>query len=142
MEKALEQARIAYSKDEVPVGAIITMENKIISKAYNLRELSQDSTCHAEVIAIRKACKALGTWRLKGCTLYVTLEPCPMCAGAIILSRLDKVVFGAFDPKGGACGSVIDLISDDRFNHQPEVISGVRAEKSAELLKKFFRQKR
>ncbi|ADL08866.1 tRNA adenosine(34) deaminase TadA [Thermosediminibacter oceani] len=142
MREALKEARKAFEQDEVPVGAVIAYEGSIIARAHNLRERSQDATAHAEVLAIKAACEAMGTWRLTGCSLYVTLEPCPMCAGAIILARLDRVVFGAPDPKAGAAGSVVDLFKVERFNHHPEVVSGVLAEECGILLKDFFRQKR
>ena len=142
MQVALTEAEKAYTLDEVPVGAIIVKDDKIIAKAHNLRESLQDATAHAELLAIRKACKVTGSWRLDDCSLYVTLEPCPMCAGAVILSRLKALVFGAFDPKSGTCGSVLNLPADNRFNHQPEIISGVLADKCSNLLKKFFKQKR
>lgn len=142
MGEALKEARKAFDIDEVPVGAVIVKDGSIIARAYNTREMSQDATAHAEILAIKKACEAMGSWRLIGCTLYVTLEPCPMCAGAIILARLDRVVFGAWDPKAGAAGSVVNLFEVERFNHHPEVISGVLAEECGALLKEFFRQKR
>ncbi|SHM72263.1 tRNA(adenine34) deaminase [Caldanaerovirga acetigignens] len=138
----MKEARKAFDIDEVPVGAVIVKDGSIIARAYNTREMSQDATAHAEILAIKKACEAMGSWRLIGCTLYVTLEPCPMCAGAIILARLDRVVFGAWDPKAGAAGSVVNLFEVERFNHHPEVISGVLAEECGALLKEFFRQKR
>ncbi|MCG0275939.1 MAG: tRNA adenosine(34) deaminase TadA [Thermosediminibacteraceae bacterium] len=142
MREALKEAQKAFEKDEVPIGAVIAKDSRIIARAHNLRELAQDATAHAEVLAIRAACEVLGSWRLTGCSLYVTLEPCPMCAGAIILARLDRVVFGAWDPKAGAAGSVVDLFGIEKFNHHPEVISGVLAEECGTLLKEFFRQKR
>ncbi len=142
MGEALKQAKIAYEKDEVPVGAIIQKDGEIIARAHNLRETYQDATAHAELMAIRKACKVVGSWRLTGCSLYVTLEPCAMCAGAIVLSRLDKVVFGAHDPKSGACGSLLNIPEDERLNHRPEIISGVLAPECGEILKDFFRLKR
>ncbi|MCF6097606.1 tRNA adenosine(34) deaminase TadA [Thermovorax subterraneus] len=142
MGEALKEAQKAFDMDEVPVGAVIVKDGSIIARAHNTREMSQDATAHAEILAIRKACEAVGSWRLIGCSLYVTLEPCPMCAGAIILARLDRVVFGAWDPKAGAAGSVVNLFEVERFNHHPEVISGVLAEECGALLKEFFRQKR
>lgn len=142
MKLALQEAKRAAEVDEVPIGAVIVKDDEIISKAYNLRETLQDATAHAELLAIRKACEVLGTWRLNGCSLYVTLEPCPMCAGAIILSRVDRVVFGAKDPKGGACGSIVNLPADKRFNHRPEVVEGVMADECGEILTKFFQAKR
>jgi tRNA(adenine34) deaminase len=142
MGEALKEAQKAFDMDEVPVGAVIVKDGSIIARAHNTREMSQDATAHAEILAIRKACKVVGSWRLVGCSLYVTLEPCPMCAGAIILARLDRVVFGAWDPKAGAAGSVVNLFEVERFNHHPEVISGVLAEECGALLKVFFKQKR
>lgn len=141
MDIAFEQALKAKAKDEVPVGAIIVKDEKIISKGYNLREHKQNALLHAEIIAIKKACKKLKTFRLEGCTLYVTLEPCPMCAGAIINSRVAKVVFGAYDPKAGCCGSLYNLF-EGKFNHTPEVVGGVQKEKCGELLTSFFKEKR
>jgi len=138
MTLALQEAKRAAEIDEVPIGAVVVKDDEVISKAHNLRETLQDATAHAELLAIKEACEVLGTWRLIGCTLYVTLEPCPMCAGAIILSRVDKLVFGAKDPKGGACGSVVNLTADDRFNHRPEVVEGVMAKECGEILKAFF----
>ncbi|MGI6424008.1 MAG: tRNA adenosine(34) deaminase TadA [Tepidanaerobacteraceae bacterium] len=142
MRQALEEARKAMEVDEVPIGTVIVKDNKVIARAHNLRETLQDATAHAELLAIRKACEVLGTWRLVDCSFYVTLEPCPMCAGAIILSRVDKVVFGAKDPKGGACGSLINLPADDRFNHRPELVGGVLADECGNILKEFFQGKR
>ena len=142
MTLALQEAKRAAEIDEVPIGAVVVKDDEVISKAHNLRETLQDATAHAELLAIKEACEVLGTWRLIGCTLYVTLEPCPMCAGAIILSRVNKLVFGAKDPKGGACGSVVNLTADDRFNHRPEVVEGVMAKECGEILKAFFQGKR
>ena len=142
MRFALQEAQKAADIDEVPIGAVIVKDNQIIARAHNLRETLQDATAHAELLAIRKACEVLGTWRLIGCSLYVTLEPCPMCAGAIILSRVDRVVFGAKDPKGGACGSIVNLPADKRFNHRPEIVEGVLADECGDILKKFFKSKR
>ena len=127
MKKALELARRAYAINEVPVGCVIVREGKIIARGYNLRENRQQATAHAEIVAIEKACRRVGYWRLNGCTLYVTLEPCPMCAGAIINARIDRVVFGAYDEKRGCCGSIYELTSDRRFNHLPAVTGGVLA---------------
>jgi len=141
MELALEEANKALKQDEVPIGAIVVdPDGKVIGKGYNRRELDQDATQHAEMIAIREACKNIGLWRLIGCSLFVTLEPCPMCAGAIINSRIKDVYFGAMDPKAGACGSVVDLFSVEKFNHHPHVIRGLFQEKSSQMLKDFFRE--
>ena len=142
MKEALRLAKIAYKKDEVPVGAVIVKDNKIIAKAYNKRQKSQDATLHAEVIAIKKACKKLHTFRLNDCTLFVTLEPCVMCSGAIINARVGTVVFGAYDPKYGCCGSVYNLPEDNRFNHRAKVIGGVMKDECRELLTQFFESKR
>lgn len=141
MKIALEEAKKAYDAGEVPVGAIIVKDGKIISQAHNNREETGDATGHAETLAIRTACDALKTWRLEDCELYVTLEPCPMCMGAIINSRIKRVVFGAKDAKAGACGSLIDLTSYP-FNHKPLVDSGVMAEECASILTEFFIKKR
>lgn len=141
MELALEEANKALKQDEVPIGAIVVDPGgKVIGKGCNRRELDQDATQHAEMIAIREACKNIGLWRLIDCSLFVTLEPCPMCAGAIINSRIKDVYFGAMDPKAGACGSVVDLFSVEKFNHHPHVIRGLFQEKSSQMLKDFFRE--
>ena len=141
MELALEEANKALKQDEVPIGAIVVdPDGKVIGKGYNRRELEQDATQHAEMIAIREACKNIGLWRLIDCSLFVTLEPCPMCAGAIINSRIKDIYFGAMDPKAGACGSVVDLFSVEKFNHHPHVIRGLFQEKSSQMLKDFFRE--
>ncbi|MBP3376035.1 MAG: tRNA adenosine(34) deaminase TadA [Clostridia bacterium] len=141
MEIALAEALEAAKEGEIPVGAVIVKDGEIIASAHNNREATGDATGHAEVLAIRKACVALGGWHLEKCTLYVTLEPCPMCMGAIINSRLGKVVFGAKDAKAGACGSVIDLRSYP-LNHKPQVESGFMSEESLALLSGFFKEKR
>ena len=142
MKKAILQAKVAMKKNEVPIGCVIVKDGKIIARAHNLRESQQIATKHAELIAIERACKKLKTWRLEDCDLYVTLEPCPMCAGAIILSRIRSVTFGAYDPKGGCAGSCADLFHVKGFNHYPEVHGGILEEECAQLLKDFFRQKR
>lgn len=141
MEKALIEAKKAYEANEVPVGAVIVRDGRIISDGRNNREESKDATGHAEILAIRKACEKLGTWRLEDCELYVTLEPCPMCMGAIINSRIKRVVFGAKDAKAGACGSVINL-NNYPFNHKPETLSGIMAEECRSILSDFFAEKR
>ncbi|MCL2580820.1 MAG: nucleoside deaminase [Oscillospiraceae bacterium] len=141
MALALEQARLAAKIGETPVGAVIVRDGAVISAAHNRREVDRCAVAHAEVLAIREACRVLGGWRLTGCCLYVSLEPCPMCAGAIVNARLPRVVFGAGDPKAGCFGSVADF-SQLAFNHQPEVVSGVLAEESAALLRAFFRELR
>lgn len=138
----MEQARVAYLQGDVPVGAVIVKDDRVISMAYNRREIDGDPTAHAELIAIRQAAHEVGGWRLTGATIFVTLEPCVMCAGAIVLSRLDRVVFGAVDPKAGAVSSLYRVLDDQRLNHRVEVESGILASESADLLKKFFRERR
>ena len=142
MNLAYELAQKAYKKDEVPVGAVIVCNNKIIATGYNKRQKTQDATNHAEVIAIKKACKKLKTFRLNECTLYVTLEPCVMCAGTIINARIGKVVFGAYDKKFGCCGSLYNLLGERKFNHHPEVVGGVLEDKCSKILTNFFENKR
>lgn len=142
MKYALEQAIAAYEQDEVPVGAIIVCGERIIAAAHNQCEQLRDPTAHAEMIAITQAAEAIGDWRLEGCTLYVTLEPCPMCAGAILQARVPIVVFGAMDPKGGAVGSMFNLLQDSRLNHVSQVHAGVMGLECGNLLTEFFRQKR
>ncbi|WP_289001512.1 tRNA adenosine(34) deaminase TadA [uncultured Megasphaera sp.] len=142
MGKALEEARTAYAVGEIPIGAVIIYEKKAIARAYNLRESLPCATAHAELLAIEKACRALGRWRLTGCTLYVTVEPCPMCAGAIINSRLGRVVYGCDDPKAGAARSLFHLLDNPALNHQVEITAGVREDECAQLMKDFFRARR
>jgi tRNA(adenine34) deaminase len=145
MELALDLARQAIQLDEVPVGAVVVLEGakpEIVAVAHNERESKANPVGHAELLAIARASEKLGRWRLNGCTLYVTLEPCVMCAGAIVLSRLDKVVYGATDPKAGAVSSLYEILKDTRLNHQPEVISGVKEPECSRLLKEFFSKKR
>lgn len=139
MRLALAEAKISESKGEVPIGAIIVYQEKVIAKAHNLRELSAKATAHAELLVINQANDVLNQWRLEGATLYVTLEPCAMCAGAIILSRVSTVVFGARDSKAGCAGSLMNLLDDKRLNHQPKVIEGVLAEECGAILTTFFR---
>lgn len=141
MNVALEEAKKAILLDEVPVGAIIVKDNKVIARAHNLRENLNDSTAHAEIIAIREACRVLNSWRLTGCDMYVTLEPCIMCTGAIIQSRIRNLYIGTFDPRGGACGTVIDLPGNDAFNHRVNVIWKYE-EECSDILSKFFQCKR
>lgn len=141
MSLALEQAKKAFELDEVPVGAIIVQNDVIIASGYNLRETKKRAVAHAELLAIEHACEQLGGWRLPNCTLYVTLEPCPMCAGAIINARIDRVVFGAFDYKAGSCGSVINLF-ELGYNHKPQLETGVLQEQCSQLLKDFFKRLR
>ncbi|PLR80197.1 tRNA adenosine(34) deaminase TadA [Bacillus canaveralius] len=139
MREALKEAVKAETIAEVPIGAVVVIDGKIISRAHNLRETKQNAVAHAELLAIDQACRNLGTWRLENATLYVTLEPCAMCSGAIILSRVERVVYGAKDPKGGCAGSFMNLLDDSRFNHQSEVVSGVLEAECADLLSSFFR---
>ncbi|BCB01888.1 tRNA adenosine(34) deaminase TadA [Bacillus sp. KH172YL63] len=142
MLEALKEAEKAGATGEVPIGAVIVMGDEIIARAHNLRETTQNAITHAETIAIQEACRKLGTWRLEGAELYVTLEPCPMCSGAIILSRIEKVIYGAADPKAGCAGTLMNLLEDERFNHQCEVSSGVLAEECGGILSRFFKQLR
>jgi tRNA(adenine34) deaminase len=139
MREAIGQAHLARSKGEVPIGAVIVRDNEIVGTGCNLRETTLDPTAHAEMIAIREASERLGAWRLLGCTLYVTLEPCPMCAGAILQSRVERVVYGTPDPKAGCAGTLMDLLQDSRFNHRLPWSSGVLQEECAALLTDFFR---
>lgn len=138
MHVALREAQRAFEDEEIPVGALIVFENKVIGKGCNQIERLQDPTAHAEMIAITAAANHLQSRRLEKCTLYVTLEPCPMCAGAIIQARIPTLVFGAYDPKAGACGTLFNIVQDKRLNHQPHVIGGVCDKESEELLKGFF----
>ncbi len=142
MEQALELARQASDIGEVPVGAIIVKDNASIAAAHNLREFSGNPIAHAEVLAIQEAAQKLGNWRLTDTVLYTTLEPCPMCAGAIVLSRIPKVVYATMDPKAGAAGTLYNIIQDERLNHQVELVSGICAEESSELLKSYFKNLR
>ena len=139
MRLAIEEAKKAEQLGEVPIGAVIIHEDKIIARAHNLREATQNAASHAELSAIQEANTAIGSWRLENTTLYVTLEPCPMCAGAILQSRIPRVVYGARDPKGGCVHSLYELLNDARFNHEAEVTEGVLAEECGELLTNFFR---
>lgn len=142
MALALKEAAKAALIEEVPVGAVIVKNGRVIAKAHNLREKRGDATAHAELLAIQKACKRLGGWRLEDAELFVTLEPCPMCAGAILQARVKRLIFGASDPKAGAVGSLLNLLQDSRFNHQVEVKGGVCANESSRMLKEFFARKR
>ena len=142
MELAIKEAKKALGIGEVPIGAIVIYNGEIVGRGYNLKEELQDPTAHAEMIAIREAAQNLGSWRLPDCELYVTLEPCPMCIGAMIQARIKRLVYGAADEKGGATGSLYNLADDERFNHQIEVKSGVLAEESSQMLKEFFRSLR
>ena len=141
MELALEQARLAANLNETPIGAVLVWEGEVVASAFNRRELDRIATAHAEILAINEACRKLGGWRLHKATLYVTLELCPMCAGAIINARIKRVVYGASDRKAGCCGSILDLFREP-FNHHPEVTGGVLAEESAALLSSFFKKLR
>lgn len=140
MKEALKQAKKAYEKGEIPVGAIIVKDNKIIARAYNEKEYKFDTTKHAEILAIQKASKKLKSWRLTDCDMYVTLEPCSMCAGALIQSRIRKVYIGTMDEKTGACGSVLNLLEDYTFNHQVEVETNILQPECEQLLKSFFKE--
>ena len=136
------QAKLAAKYREIPVGAVIVKEGQIIAKAHNRKEIRGCANYHAEIVAIDKACKKLGDWRLTGCDIYVTLEPCPMCAGALINARIDNIYFGAYDPKSGCCGTLYNLPSDPRFNHRAGVIGGIMEEECVALLRKFFKEQR
>lgn len=142
MSEAIKEAKRAYKRDEVPVGAIIVYRNKIISRGYNLKEKKKDATMHAEILAIKKAAKKLKSWRLDECDLYVTLEPCPMCAGAIINARIKNLFFGAYDEKAGCAGSKVDLFRNYLFNHNVNVEGGFLESECGQLLKDFFKNKR
>lgn len=142
MREAILQATIAEKLGEVPIGAVIVRGEEIIGRGYNLRETSQDATSHAEIVAIREASVAIGSWRLLDCRLYVTLEPCPMCAGAIVQSRIPQVIYGTADPKAGCAGTLMNLLQEPRFNHRTEVISDVLQQECASLLTQFFRNLR
>ena len=142
MKEAIRQAKKAYALREVPIGCVIVYEGKIIARGYNRRNTDKNTTSHAEINAIRKASKKLGDWRLEGCTLYVTLEPCQMCAGAIVQARIDKVVIGSMNPKAGCAGSVLNLLEMDGFNHKVEVERGVLEEECSTMLSGFFKELR
>ncbi len=142
MKEALAEAQKAFALKEVPIGAVVVKERCIVGRGYNLRETLKDPTAHAEIIAIREASQTLGGWRLMDCDLYVTIEPCPMCAGAIMLSRINRLIIGAMDPKGGAAGSLLNIPDDDRFNHKTEIITRVLEEECSQIMKKFFRELR
>ena len=142
MHLALEEARIAAAEGEIPVGAVLVKDVEVIARAHNRRENDHDPTAHAEVLCMRQAARVLGDWRLRGCTLYVTLEPCPMCAGAMVMSQLSRCVYGALDDKQGCCGSVYDLPGDPALGSQTQWQSGVMAEECGELMRSFFSNKR
>ncbi|KRN04229.1 nucleoside deaminase [Holzapfeliella floricola] len=138
MQAAFSEAEKARQKDEVPIGAVVVKDSQIIGTGHNEREEKQDATLHAETTAIRMACEYLNSWRLEGCQLFVTLEPCPMCAGAIINSRIETVYYSAFDPKAGACGSVLDLFAVEKLNHHPRAYGGLYLDQGKQILKTFF----
>ena len=142
MRAAIEAARIAEDNGDVPIGAVIVCQGRIIAKAYNQREQLKDPTAHAEIIALTQAAAALESWRLSGCTMYVTLEPCCMCAGALVLSRMDRLVYGCDDPKAGACKTLYNIVQDERLNHRLEVTSGVLQEQCRQQLQEFFAKRR
>ncbi len=143
MALALDEARAAEAHGDVPIGAVVVAgDGRVLGAGHNERELREDPTAHAEVLALQRAAAALGSWRVLDATLYVTLEPCTMCAGAIVLSRVPRVVFGCTDPKAGAAGSVLDVLAQPQLNHRPEVVGGVRADECAEVLRAFFRARR
>ncbi len=142
MQIAIDQAKIAEENGDVPIGAVIVHKNQIIAKAYNQREQLQDPTAHAEIIALTQAAAALESWRLHDCTIYVTLEPCPMCAGAMVLARMDRLVYGCDDPKTGAVRSLYNIVQDERLNHRLDVTSGVLEEECSKLLQDFFQFRR
>lgn len=142
MREALAEAEAAAAHDDVPIGAVLVHDGVAIARAHNRREIDTDPTAHAELLALREGARHLGSWRLSGCTLYVTLEPCTMCAGALVLARLDRVIFAADDPKAGAVGAVYDIPRDPRLNHTVEVVRGVLAEEAGTLLRAFFAARR
>lgn len=139
MKEAIKQAKKAYDKEEIPVGAVIVKDGKIIARGYNKKEEKKDTTQHAEIIAIQKASRKIGAWRLQDCEMYVTLEPCAMCAGALIQARLKRVYIGTMDPKTGACGSVLNLLEDYKFNHKVEVETNIMQKECEKILKDFFK---
>lgn len=142
MKEAIAEAKKALELYEVPIGAVVVHQGEIIARAHNLRETDRSAIAHAELLAVEQACRVLDTWRLEGAVLYVTLEPCPMCAGAILQSRVERVVFGAYDPKAGCAGTFMNLLDDDRFNHQCEVVPGILGEECGSMLSDFFRELR
>ncbi len=142
MKQAVKQAKKAYDKLETPIGCVIVREDKIIARGYNKRNMKKNTLAHAEILAINKASKVLGDWRLEDCTMYVTLEPCPMCAGAIVQARIPRVVIGSMNPKAGCAGSVLNLLQQDGLNHQVEITKGVLAEECSGLMTSFFRELR
>ncbi len=144
MREALQEAQLAYELGEVPIGAVLVDQatGEIVARGHNMRESWKDATAHAELIVIQEACRELGRWRLSGLTLYVTIEPCPMCAGAIVMSRLDRIVYGSTDSRAGACESVFNIPGNEHLNHHPEVTAGILQEECAGIMKRFFRERR
>ncbi len=142
MREAIKQAKKAYAKDETPIGCVVVCGDKMIARGYNKRNTKKSTLAHAEILAIQKASRVVGDWRLEDCTLYVTLEPCPMCAGAIVQARIPRVVIGSMNPKAGCAGSVLNLLQTDSFNHQAEVITGVLGQECSEMMSGFFRELR
>ena len=142
MQAALSEAQKAFDMGEVPVGAVIVKDGRIVGRGCNSNETSKDPTCHAEITAIREACRVLGGWRLPGCSMFVTTEPCSMCAGAIVLARIERLYIGTADPKTGACGSLFNIVNDQRLNHQVAVEYGLLQKECSEMLKRFFRELR
>ncbi|WP_216598057.1 tRNA adenosine(34) deaminase TadA [Propionispora sp. 2/2-37] len=142
MGLALAEARKAYDLGEIPIGAVLVVDNEVIASAHNMRESWNDATAHAEIIVVRQACQKLGRWRLTGATIYVTIEPCPMCAGALVMGRVDRLVYGSSDYKAGAVESIFNIVQNAALNHQMAVTSGVRREECAALMKDFFRERR
>lgn len=142
MKEALIEAKKAFELGEVPIGAVIVKDNNIIARGHNLRETAKDPTAHAEILAIKRASEALGGWRLTNCDLYVTIEPCPMCAGAIVMARIGRIFIGSMDPKGGAVGSLYNIVNDDRLNHKAQITYDVLSNECSDIMKKFFRNLR
>jgi len=142
MRLAIDQAEIARENGDVPVGAVIVHEGRLIAKAYNQRQQLQDPTAHAEIIALTQAAEAVGNWHLHNCTIYVTLEPCAMCAGALVLARMDRLVYGCDDPKTGACGSLYNIVQDERLNHRVEITGGILQDRCSKVLQDFFQKRR
>lgn len=142
MKAALDEAKRAYEDDEVPIGAVIVKDERIIAAAHNMREQLNDPTAHAEIIAIRKAASILNSWRLNDCDIYVTIEPCSMCAGAIVLARIKKVIYGAKDPKAGACGSILNIAANEKLNHRAIILGGILEYECSSIVKEYFKEKR
>lgn len=142
MKEAVRQAKKAYAIGEVPIGCVIVYQDKIIGRGYNRRTTDKNTLAHAELIAIRKACRKVGDWRLEGCTMYVTLEPCQMCSGAIVQSRMERVVVGCMNPKAGCAGSILNLLQMEEFNHRAELTTGVMEEECSQMMKEFFKELR